>query len=328
MEYSIPWIEKYRPVNFSDIVLSDEIRMHINIFLQDIRNTHIILTGPPGNGKTTTVRCIAKELLGDNMSAGYLELNAAEDRGIRSTSSIIPPFCKKMVNFTQSKIIFLDEADNMTTKCQYDINDMIRQYGHNIKFMFTCNDSSKIIEDIQSVCKIARFKPLTSEQIKKFITHIGECENLTINKTGLDTICYVSNGDMRKAVNNLQMTAFTYDNKITKPNVLKICKVPDPDNISNVLELCEKKQLVEANRAMEEMIYNGYYYMDIVNGFIYVVTNHPSYDEALKLKIVDIVNQTLIAISCGLRSTLQLAAMIARLIRLFKSRGLKLNRKT
>ena len=64
------------------------------------------------------------------------------------------------------------------------------------------------------------------------------------------------------------------------------------------------------------MIYNGYYYTDIINGIIYVVANH-SYSEELKLKIIDIVNQTLIAISCGLRSTLQLTALLARLTRLF-----------
>lgn len=315
MEYSIPWIEKYRPSSVKDIVLNEETRKHVNIFMEDIQNTHFIITGPPGIGKTTTVRCIARETLGENLAAGYLELNAAEDRGIRSIASIIPPFCKKLVNFKQSRIILLDEADNMTTKCQYDINDMMRQYGSNIKFIFTCNDSTKIIEDIQSVCKIARFKPLNSDQIKQYISHICECEGLTINKVGLETICYVSGGDMRKAINNLQMTAFSFDN-INKTNILKICKVPDPENIKEVLDLCEKGNLVEANKSIEHMIFNGYYYTDIVNGIIYVVTNH-SYSEELKLKIINIVNQTLIAISCGLRSTLQLTALLARLTRLF-----------
>src|SRR4029077_18899665 len=184
-------------------------------FLQDRKNVHLIITGLPGIGKTTTVRCIAKRILGEHITQGYLELNAAEDRGVRSTSTIIPPFCKRVVNFTASKIILLDEADNMTPKCQYDINDMIKLYGKRTKFIFTCNDSTKIIEDIQSVCRIIRFKRLTETQISAYLSKICHKENIPCDKPGLSTICYISNGDMRKSINDLQKTAYTYG-KITK----------------------------------------------------------------------------------------------------------------
>ncbi|XWV26269.1 putative replication factor C small subunit [Tupanvirus soda lake] len=314
MENSIPWTEKYRPTNIEDIILDEHVEQQIKIFLEDQKNVHLIITGLPGIGKTTTVRCIAKKILGANISQGYLELNAAEDRGVRSISTIIPPFCKRVVNFESSKIILLDEADNMTAKCQCDINDMIKEYGRKTKFIFTCNDSTKIIEDIQSVCRIVRFKKLTDKQICTYLSKICKTENIPFDKGGLATICYISNGDMRKSINDLQKTAYTFG-KVTKETVLSICKVPDPDEIKKIIDLCMNNKLVEADREMDNIIKQGYYYLDIVTGFIYVLSSYEGMDEDLKLRLIQIVNQTKIVVSTGLRSKLQLSAMICRLIK-------------
>ncbi|BCS83164.1 replication factor C small subunit [Cotonvirus japonicus] len=310
---SIPWTEKYRPNDINEIIIDKNISQHIDIFLKDNENVHLIITGSPGVGKTSTVRCIAKYKLGNNMPQGYLEINAAEDRGVRSISAIIPPFCKKLVNFEGSKIILLDEADIMTSKCQYDINNMIKQYGRKTKFIFTCNDSSKIIEDIQSVCRILRFKKMTNTQITEYLSKICIKENIKYNKEGLNTLCYISNGDMRKSINDLQKTAFTYG-KITKELVLKICKVPDPEEIKNIIDSCIKGDLELADKEMCNIIKLDYCYFDIVNSFIYVLMKY-DIDEDNRLKLIKIVNETKIHVSKGLRSKLQLSGMICRLIK-------------
>lgn len=312
MQNSIPWTEKYRPNKIEDIVLDAQIEEQIKIFLLDLRDVHLVITGLPGIGKTTTVRCIAKKILGENLNQGYLELNAAEDRGVRSISTIVPPFCKKIVNFKCSKIILFDEADNITAKCQYDINELIKLYGRKTKFIFTCNDSTKIYEDIQSVCRIIRFKKLTNPQIKQYLEKICQIENVTYNKIGLDTICYISDGDMRKSINNLQLTAFSFE-RITKKDVLDVCKMPDPEEICTIVGLCKTGDLDAAVKEMNIVISQGYYYLDIITSFIYVLSeSKDNYD----LKLIDIINQTKITISLGLRSNLQLVAMICRLIKI------------
>jgi len=312
MDYSIPWIEKYRPTNISDVMMDEQTRNLITGLITNRKNMHIILTGLPGVGKTSTVKCIAKALLGDNIGDGYLELNDADGRGVRSTSIIIPTFCKKSVNFTESKIILMDEADNLTEKCQYDICDIIKTYGHNTKFIFTCNDSNKIIEDIQSICRIIRFRKLTDSQIKLCLQKICEKEKIKFQQNGLDIICYISMGDMRKAINNLQMTAYSF-NAITKPNVLQICKLPDPVEINKIIDHCMQLDLANANNGLNTIIMDGYYHLDIVTGFGYVLADH-AMNDAIKLKLLDIVNQTKITISIGNRSKLQLVAMICRMI--------------
>lgn len=313
MENSIPWTEKYRPTIMENLVLDEQIGKQINIFLKNRNNIHLIITGPPGIGKTSTVRCIANKLLGEYIREGYLELNAGDDRGVRSISTIIPPFCKRVVNFVTNKIILMDEADNMTSKSQCDISDMIKEFGKNTNFIFTCNDSTKIIEDIQSVCRIIRFKPQTEKQIHGNLEKICKKENIPFNSIGIATICYISNGDMRKAINDLQKTAYTYG-KITKKTVLCICKVPDPEDIKKIIEYCKQNKLVEADKELDNIIKQGYYYLDIIYGFIYVLSIYPM-DEELKLQLIDVVEQTKIIVSKGLRSKLQLSGMICRLVK-------------
>ena len=314
MQNSIPWIEKYRPTCIEDIILDKQIERQIRIFLNDMENIHLIISGTPGIGKTTSVRCIAKKMLGSNLPEGYLELNSAEDRGIKSTSLIIPPFCKRVVNFRTSKIILLDEADSMTPKCQCDINNMIKLYGKKTKFIFTCNNSNGIIEDIQSVCRIIRFKKLTEDQIKKFLSKICTIEQIPFTDAGLSTICYISDGDMRKSVNNLQLTSYSYG-LVDKHTVLNVCKIPDLEDIELIIQACEKCQLEKADEMMSNIIRQGYYYLDIISGFIRVLSNDKMETE-LKLGLIEIINRTKIAVSTGLRSKLQLTAMLARIIRL------------
>lgn len=311
MEKSIPWIEKYRPTSLEDMLLDIQIEKQIKVFIENKTNTHLIIMGSPGLGKTSAAKCIAKKILGEHITDGFLELNAAEERGVKGISACIPPFCKKLVNFSEPKIILLDEADNLTIKCQHDINDLIKQYGRKIKFIFTCNDSKKITEDIQSVCRICRFKPITDFQMLQYLKKICTAENIPYNKAGLQIICYISDGDMRKSINNLQLTAYAYSH-ITKPNVLRICKLPDPDDIKKIIILC-KSDLVLAYDAMESIIADGYYYLDIVNGFTYVFETDSDMSDELKLKLINEVNKTTIIISSKVRSKLQLTAMICRL---------------
>lgn len=327
MHNSTPWIEKYRPSELDDIIMDPNIKKIIDVLIHNRGNTHMIITGPPGIGKTSTVRCIARKILGINLENGFLELNDSDSRGVKNITSIIPSFCKRAVSFDESKIILLDESDNITSKCQADLCDMIKQFGHNTNFIFTCNDSSKIIENIQSICRIIRFKSLCDDQIKERLKKICEYEEVSQTEEGLNTICYISGGDMRKAINNLQITANSF-NKITKKEVLSICKMPDPIEIASIIDLCLKKNFSDSNQKLNNLIMEGYYFLDIVVSFGYVVDRSEIHrlktselspirtgiSNKIKLQLIDVINQTKIVLSTNVRSKLQLVAMLCRMI--------------
>lgn len=324
MEKSIPWIEKYRPDSLEDIELDPGVRQQIRAFIESNTNQHLIIMGPPGLGKTTSVKCIAKKILGPNTSIGYLELNAAEDRGVKSISEIIPPFCKKIVPFKECKIILFDEADQLTPKCQADINSLIKQFGSKTKFIFTCNDSRKIIEDIQSVCRIIQFREINKNLMKRYLDKICVKEAVSYTQEGMEIIFYISGGDMRKGINALQATTYAFGS-ITKEHVLQVCHLPDPADIKQMLKLCSDRKLEEAHAILIRILEDGYNFVDVVSGFNYVlihcdfaaVTKKKNVTEHLKLQILHKVQEVNINIRLGIRSKIQLTNMLCQITALF-----------
>ena len=137
-----PWVEKYRPMNVDDLVLDPISLNKIKKIIEEKEMPNIIITGHPGIGKTTTILCIANNLLGKHFNKGVLQLNASDERGVKSVHETIEFFCKKKLDIENSfafhKIVLLDEADNMTQKAQQSINGLIKQYQHCTRFAFTC----------------------------------------------------------------------------------------------------------------------------------------------------------------------------------------------
>lgn len=138
-----------------------------------------------------------------------LELNASDDRGIDVVRQQIQDFAS-----TQSfsfgakspvKLVLLDEADAMTKDAQFALRRVIEKYTKNTRFALICNHVNKIIPALQSRCTRFRFAPLDAIHVTERLKHVIEAEELDVKETGLTALVRLSNGDMRKALNILQV---------------------------------------------------------------------------------------------------------------------------
>jgi len=162
-------------------------------------------------------------MLNDYLKEAVLELNASDERGIDVVRDKIKSFAlqKVMVPEGFHKIIILDEADSMTESAQQALRMIMTEYSSSTRFALACNDSSKIIEPIQSRCAIIRFTKLTDEEVLERLKYVVEAEKITCDDSGLEALLFTAEGDMRYALNNLQATSAGFS-EVTKDNVFKV----------------------------------------------------------------------------------------------------------
>ena len=328
----LPWLEKYRPKTIQDIILDDNILTKINHIIEDKNMPNIIITGIPGIGKTTTIKCIARKLYGPHVNNTVLELNASDDRGIKIVEDAITNFCKKATSITgdnassannkyaNHKLIILDEADNITSKAQYSINKKMQEYSDTTRFAFTCNKSTDIIEAIQSRCIIFRYLRLPVAKIVDKLQFICLAENIIYDKIALNEIAILAQGDMRAAINILQMVYNGLAN-ITIDHVYKICDKPQPIYLENILIMCKKQDVCGAFAGINILRDKGYSESDIILGFINVIKllnpDNKAILESEKIWMFQKICKAAYNISKGLNTRLQLFSCIGDIINEF-----------
>ena len=309
------WIEKYRPLRVDDIMADKNIITEINSIIKHKDIPNMILTGTPGVGKTTTLLCISHTLYGNYMNQCVLELNASDDRGIKSINTDVYNFCNFMISYKKEdegkyckhKLIIFDEADNMTDKALPLISNLMDSYQDKVRFAFTCNSSSKIIESIQSRCKILRFMRIEKSLLTKRLKYICEQEKLEYKKSGLDEIANVSNGDMRNAINLLELTKNRF-NKITSSNVYSACDIPQPILIKEILVDCLNNNLRDGLDKIYKLKENGFSINDIIFNILNILKSNVADDikEEDKMKIMDNCSKSMYMMSKTKESDIQL----------------------
>eukprot|EP01015_Nassula_variabilis_P015103 TRINITY_DN2260_c0_g1_i2.p2 TRINITY_DN2260_c0_g1~~TRINITY_DN2260_c0_g1_i2.p2 ORF type:complete len:175 (-),score=40.32 TRINITY_DN2260_c0_g1_i2:62-586(-) len=169
------WLEKYRPKTLEEVQGNPDTITQLKVIAEEGNVPHMILVGPPGIGKTSSILCLARTLLKDQFQAAVLELNASDERGIDVVRDRIKSFAQKKVTLPEGlhKIIILDEADSLTDGAQQALRMIISDYSDTTRFVLSCNDSTKLIDAIQSRCAILRFAKLNDEQVLKLsLIHI------------------------------------------------------------------------------------------------------------------------------------------------------------
>mmetsp|Transcript_19992 Transcript_19992/g.47644 ORF Transcript_19992/g.47644 Transcript_19992/m.47644 type:complete len:348 (+) Transcript_19992:65-1108(+) len=314
--YDLPWVEKYRPQVIQDIVGNPDAVSRLQVIAEVGNLPNLLFSGPPGTGKTTSVHCLARTLLGPSYKDAVLELNASDDRGIDVVRNKIKMFAQKKVTLPpgRHKVVILDEADSMTAGAQQALRRTMEIYSSTTRFALACNTSSKVIEPIQSRCAIIRFSRLSEKEILDRLMSICEAEQVSYVPDGLQAIIFTADGDMRQAINNLQATHSGFG-IVSQENVFKVCDQPHPLVVAKIVRHCQAASLPEANALMMSLWDMGYSSLDIITTLFRVVRN-AEMEEFTKLEFIKEVGFCHMRIGDGVNSRLQLSGLLAKMCKI------------
>jgi replication factor C small subunit len=308
------WIEKYRPVRLADIVGQDEIVERLSSYVKTRNLPHLLFTGSAGVGKTTAAVTLAREIFGESWQMNFRELNASDERGIDVVRNQIKQFARTTpLGEASFKILFLDEADALTTDAQAALRRTMESYAQTCRFILSCNYSSKIIDPIQSRCAIYRFKPLSPPAIKEEIRRISQREELSVSPDAMDAMVYIAQGDMRKAINALQGAAII-SHTIDATMVYAITSTARPEEIDELLNLALTGDFDGAETHLNHLMHErGIAPNELINQ-CYRALLKRDMARGLKVRLIDHLGETDFRLSEGADGDIQMEALIARFV--------------
>jgi replication factor C small subunit len=260
MSLEIPWTEKYRPSSFEDIVSQSVAVNTLKEFIKTPNMPHMIFAGPAGTGKTSTALIIANTFLkGKDLSIKLLSVNASDTVRIDFVRNVLKNFVNQnLIKDGSLKFVILDEADNIPGQVQQALRRIIEKASLNIKFILLCNYINRIIDPIISRCAVFRFVHLPKEKIIERLKYIVKKENLQIPtdraQPFFELLYFISGGDLRKAINTLQMSvSLELIDNLELNEILKISGFMDEKTLEDLTYALKSKDFLQSRAIIDSI---------------------------------------------------------------------------
>jgi len=202
---SVEWTEKYRPKQLREVVGNERAIDELTEWAEEVLKTKskkaAILHGPAGCGKTSAAYALAAE-----KGWEVIELNASDQRSAGVINSIVGPASTSNTFSQTTRLIILDEADNLHGNEDRGgmkaITEIVKKSTQPI--ILTANDKYRMGQGLKRYCKTIEFKRLEERIVSRALRKISRSEGFKIENTALHALIDNAHGDLRSAINDLQ----------------------------------------------------------------------------------------------------------------------------
>ena len=308
------WTERYRPKTLDEVVGQKHVTERLKAYVASKNMPHLLFTGPAGTGKTTCSLALAKDLFGTEWKGNFIELNASDERGIDVVRGKIKEFARTApIGNAEFKIIFMDEADALTSDAQAALRRTMERYSKICRFILSCNYSSKIIDPIQSRCAVFRFSPLNADDVRNYLMKIVKNEKVSIDDKAMDALVHVARGDMRRAINSLQVAAST-GKRIDIDVIYQTTGMAQPAEVRGMIETALSGDFIAARDKLDEMMITyGLSGQDVIRQ-IHSSFFDISVTDSERVRLIDKTGDIEFRIVEGSNERIQLEALLAYLV--------------
>lgn len=200
------WVEKYRPKQIADCILSDELKQTFEKIVASGDLPNMLFSGTAGTGKTTVAKALCNQL-----NLDWIIINGSEDGNIDTLRGKIKQFASTVSLQGGVKVVILDEADYLNAQStQPALRGFIEEFSSNCRFILTCNFKNRIIEPLHSRCGVYEFNTskkntaVLMQQMFDRACTILDSEGVEYDKKDLLPIISKFGPDWRRCLNELQ----------------------------------------------------------------------------------------------------------------------------